>query len=90
MIRAFLTAFTIVGSVIFAAAQPNPAFQQNYVPPDRELWEAMAKGFAELSMPLNAHQAIQNIMANVQQEARAREARAKAMKPIEAPKEDSK
>lgn len=61
----------------------NPALGQpgQFSPPDRELWEAMAKAFDDLPMSMNAHQQIQAIMANVQREAQMREARAKALAP---------
>lgn len=74
--------FVILALLTTAAfAQPAPSFS----PPDRELWDAMSKAFDDLPMSMNVHQQIQAIMANVQREAQAREARAKA---FQTPKED--
>lgn len=74
-----LNRLTILILVCFISipAHAQPALPQ-YSPPDRELWEALGKSFSDLSMPLSAHQAIQNIMQNVQREAQMREMRARA------------
>ena len=51
-----------------------------YAPPDQSLWNEMAAAFAKLSMPLEAHQAILQIMSNVEREAQTRAARGRAEK----------
>ncbi len=53
-----------------ALSQTNP-----YVPPDRDLWEALARALDELPMSKNVHLQIDNILATVQREALARKAK---------------
>lgn len=43
---------------------------------DADLWAAMNQAIGSVSMPLQAHQQIQQILAGVQREAQARAARA--------------
>jgi hypothetical protein len=55
---------------------------QEMPPIDRDLWQAMQQAFANVSMPLQAHQQIQQIMQGVEQQAAQR----KAQKAQETPK----
>jgi uncharacterized protein YneF (UPF0154 family) len=47
---------------------------QEMPPIDRELWQAMSQAFGNISMPLAAHQQIQQIMQGVEQQAMQRKA----------------
>jgi hypothetical protein len=49
-------------------ATPSLA-QEQYVPPDKDLWTQMERAFEGVSMPLAAHQQIKQIMQTVEQEA---------------------
>ncbi len=79
--------FAMLISIWFAVS----ARAQEYSAPDAELWRQMGETIATVSMPLSAHQQVQRIMQNVQQEAAMRAARAKTEKSkpaIEKPKSD--
>ena len=69
------------------AAMPAVA-QQAYVPPDKDLWDAMVRAVDDLPMSAAAHRQAQDIFANVQREAQMRAARPKPMemKPVDGPK----
>lgn len=76
-LRYFMLGFILVAAPAYAqSAQP-------FSPPDAELWSAMAKAISDVPMSLTAHQQIQQLLQNVQTEARTRELRAQAMKPKE-------
>jgi len=47
---------------------------QDMPPIDRDLWQAMQQAFANISMPLAAHQQIQQIMQGVERQAAQRKA----------------
>lgn len=47
---------------------------------DRDLWDQMRNAFATISMPLNAHQQVQAIMQQINQEAEKRAAEKARMK----------
>jgi hypothetical protein len=49
------------------------------VPPDEKQWSDMARFFWSLSMPGDAHRAIQEYLQQVQKDAQIREARSKAL-----------
>ena len=72
-----------IATIIFllsatAVAQEPPA---GYAPPDEQLWQQMIQAIGNISMPLTAHQQVQQIMQSVEGEAKARAAKAKAPKP---------
>lgn len=56
-------------SVMWVAASA-----QEMPPIDRDLWQAMQQAFANVSMPLQAHQQVQQIMQGVEQQAAQRKA----------------
>lgn len=84
--RRFILACFLTLAPFAAIAQPAAS----YTPPDAELWGILAKAIDDIPMSMGAHQQIQQLMANVQQEARNRvvraEAEAKAKAAKEAPK----
>lgn len=67
-----VTALSLLASAAFAQSAPQA------VTIDPQLWGEMAQAVGQVSMPLSAHQQIQQIIANVQREALARESKAKA------------
>jgi hypothetical protein len=67
-------AFALLFFVSPALAQEPPPFE----PPDRELWGQMIQAIGAISMPLSAHQQVQQILQDVEREALARAARRKA------------
>lgn len=80
MIRAILVLLAL-GVSISVAQQPPPvpnaippSSADVYTPPDEELWRNMSQAFSNLSMPAPAHQQVQAIMRQVEQEARVRAA----------------
>lgn len=54
-----------------------PVKAADWAPPDRELWDAMARALSDLPMSLNTHQQVQRILADVQRESQIRATRAK-------------
>lgn len=72
-------------AILAALTTITHAETQQTVVIDRELWATMNVAIAETSMPLSAHQRIQQILQNVEKEAAERAARA-AAKPKEEPK----
>jgi len=65
MIRSLALAIVLASTSAFA--------QQPDMPPiDRDLWQAMQQAFANISMPLPAHQQVQQIMQGIEQEAAKR------------------
>lgn len=62
--------------LITLALLSSPALaQQPEMPPvDRDLWQAMQQAFGNISMPMQAHQQILQIMQGVEQQAAQRKA----------------
>ena len=54
------------------AAVPARAQQPAFAPPDEQLWRQMSEAFSQLSMPMQTHQQVQQIMLNVEQQAQVR------------------
>lgn len=59
------------------------AFAQEFAPPDKELWDLLARELGNINMTLPAHQQVQQLLQNVQREAQMRAARAKLPKPAD-------
>jgi hypothetical protein len=57
----------------------SPALADEFVPPDVKLWEEMKQAMSQINMPLSAHQAVQQVLMNVEVEAQRR-AKAKGEK----------
>lgn len=70
--------FIFVLLLAFAASSPSSA-EQTYYPPDQELWSALDREIHKLAMSEDTHVAIHALMNKVQDEARIRAARAKAL-----------
>jgi hypothetical protein len=64
----------VIAAVLTALSGMAVAQQPEMPPVDRDLWQAMQQAFSNLSMPLQAHQQIQNIMQGVEQQAMQRKA----------------
>jgi hypothetical protein len=59
---------------------------QDMPPIDRDLWQAMTQAFANISMPLSAHQQVQQIMQGVEQQAAQRKSQRDAAQAKPEPK----
>ena len=65
-------------ALVLALILATPAAAQDYVPPDRELWEAMKRALGdEVNAPAAAHAKIQQIIQTVEQQAAIRAAQRK-------------
>ena len=56
-----------------------PAWAQDYAAPDEELWRNLQTALARLSMPLDSHQQIQELMRAIEREAQMRATRKAAL-----------
>lgn len=63
--------------VLALLAYSSSARAQDFVPPDKDLWEAMKNALSEVEASVKAHQRIANIVQSVEREAQARAARQK-------------
>lgn len=64
--------------------------QQPYAAPDADLWRQMKDAFATLSMPLSAHHQVQQILQNVEQQARVKAAQAESERKAKQPAPEKK
>lgn len=58
----------------------SPAFSQEFVPLDQQLWAQLSLSLTKLSMPLEAHQQVQQMLAEYEKRAQENAAKAKAAK----------
>jgi hypothetical protein len=72
--------------LILLVATPAFAQQADMPPIDRDLWQAMQQAFSNISMPLPAHQQVQQIMQGVEQQAAQRKAQKDAAQAKPEPK----
>lgn len=66
--------------IVMAVSSAPASSQQREMPAiDRELWDGMAQAFGAVSMPLPAHQQVQQIMQNAEREALSRQMQKKSL-----------
>lgn len=63
----------------------SPAFSQEFAPLDQQLWTQLSLSLTKLSMPLEAHQQVQQMLAEYEKRAQEDAAKAKAKAEGKAP-----
>lgn len=71
----------IIASLLVLSSIPAYAQQIEMPPIDRELWNVMIQAIGNVSMPLPAHQQVQQILQNVEQQAAQKRTIARSNEP---------